>query len=82
MAGRIGGFGLDGVYVAFDWQQFRTVCGGEPFDQAHGWTCNCPHIGDVNGDGKDDLVGFGFDGVYIALSTGSGFGAVQMDKRL
>ena len=48
------------------------------FDRAHGWTVQdyVRTLGDVNGDGKDDLVGFGFDGVYIALSTGSGFGAV------
>ena len=38
--------------------------------------------GDVNDDGKDDIVGFLYDasgggggGVYVALSTGSGFAA-------
>ncbi len=30
--------------------------------------------GDINGDGKEDLVLFAQDGVYIALSDGSGFG--------
>jgi hypothetical protein len=34
-------------------------------------------VGDVNNDGRDDLIGFGQDGVYVALSTGSGFGAVS-----
>ncbi|MGH3657772.1 MAG: FG-GAP repeat domain-containing protein, partial [Micromonosporaceae bacterium] len=37
-----------------------------------------PRIGDVNGDGKDDIVTFtrGSAGdVYVALSTGNGFGA-------
>ncbi len=29
---------------------------------------------DVNGDGKKDIVAFGNDGVYVSLSTGSGFG--------
>ncbi|WP_051214099.1 phosphodiester glycosidase family protein [Maritalea myrionectae] len=30
---------------------------------------------DMNGDGKDDLVGFGNDGVYVAISTGTSFNA-------
>lgn len=30
-------------------------------------------ICDVNGDGKDDIVGFGQSYVYVSLSTGSGF---------
>ncbi|NQU44622.1 VCBS repeat-containing protein [bacterium] len=29
--------------------------------------------GDVNGDGRDDLIGFGNQGVLVALSTGRGF---------
>ena len=33
-------------------------------------------LGDVNGDGRDDIVGFKYgDGVYVALSTGSAFAA-------
>lgn len=39
-----------------------------------------PAVGDVNGDGKDDIVTFNRDAsadVYVALSTGSGFGASQ-----
>lgn len=32
---------------------------------------------DVNGDGLQDIVAFGDHGVWIALSTGSGFGALQ-----
>ncbi|WP_027344377.1 N-acetylmuramoyl-L-alanine amidase [Hamadaea tsunoensis] len=37
-----------------------------------------PAVGDVNGDGKDDIITFTHDGlgdVYVALSTGTGFGA-------
>ena len=30
-------------------------------------------MADVNGDGKDDMVGFGTDGIYVSLSTGTGF---------
>jgi hypothetical protein len=32
-------------------------------------------LGDVNGDRKQDIVGFGRDGVWLALSTGIGFAA-------
>jgi len=31
-------------------------------------------MSDVNGDGKADIVGFGNNGVYVGLSSGSGFG--------
>jgi hypothetical protein len=34
-------------------------------------------VGDINGNNMTDLVGFGLDGVYIALSTGSGFSPVS-----
>jgi hypothetical protein len=34
-------------------------------------------LADVNGDGKKDLVGFGSAGVWLALSTGSKFGAAH-----
>ncbi|MEZ4629314.1 MAG: VCBS repeat-containing protein [Deinococcales bacterium] len=30
-------------------------------------------LGDVNGDGKEDIVAFGSDAVYLSFSTGSGF---------
>ena len=33
------------------------------------------YVEDVNGDGKKDVVAFGNDGVYVSLSTGSGFTA-------
>jgi len=29
---------------------------------------NVRTVGDVSGDGKDDLVGFGLDGVYVATA--------------
>src|SRR5690606_22291765 len=34
--------------------------------------------GDVDGDGLDDLVGFGEQGVVVALSTGSRFGEPEV----
>jgi C1A family cysteine protease len=45
---------------------------------AGGWTSFDKYprsVADVNGDGKADIVGFGNNGVYVALSTGSGFDA-------
>ncbi len=39
-----------------------------------------PSVGDVNGDGRDDIITFTRDrlaDVHVALSTGSGFGASQ-----
>ena len=35
-------------------------------------------MADVNGDGKADIVGFGSSGVWVSLSTGSGFAARTM----
>jgi hypothetical protein len=47
-----------------------------------GWTSdNAFHreVADVNGDGFDDLLGFGVAGTWVALSTGDGsFGAPQL----
>src|SRR5438045_4027296 len=41
-----------------------------------GWTGENPRmLADVNGDGKQDLVGFGYDGVWLATSTGTQFNA-------
>jgi len=43
-----------------------------------GWTSYNTYpraVADVNNDGRADLVGFGSKGVYVSLSTGSGFGA-------
>jgi FG-GAP-like repeat len=75
------GFGLDGVYVALsNGSGFGSISKWtSAFDLAHGWTVSdyVRTVGDVNGDGKDDLVGFGLDGVYIARSTGSGFSAIS-----
>ena len=40
------------------------------------WGANHPRtLGDVNGDGKADVIGFADDGVYVALSDGVAFSA-------
>lgn len=72
-------FGNDGVYV--------SLSTGSSFTAPSRWVANYSHnngrwnvakhlrlLGDINGDGKKDVVGFGDAGVYVSLSTGSSFG--------
>jgi len=75
------GFGANGVYVSLStgtsfgapvrWiAGFGTRCGG--------WASQDQYprlVADVNGDGKADVVGFGAQGTYVSLSTGSAFAA-------
>jgi Ca2+-binding RTX toxin-like protein len=74
-------FGTDGVYVALATSgglvapAVRTFNGFGTSDAAGGWSNdNLYHreLADVNGDGRADIVGFGSNGVYIALATGGG----------
>jgi hypothetical protein len=68
------GFGYNGVWVALS----DGVDGFAPITM---WTTNFNYsgegwrvemhprmTGDVNGDGKADLVGFGYNGVWVALA--------------
>jgi hypothetical protein len=73
------GFGAAGVYVsystgsAFTTPAFVLASYGTG---AGGWTNYNTYprkVGDVNGDGKADIIGFGAGGVYVSYSTGSGF---------
>src|SRR5262249_33488500 len=75
-------FGNDGVWLSlatpggFFTPPAFVVAG---FGENQGWTLD-KHIrttADVNGDGKQDIVGFGDDGVWVALSTGNGFSTPQ-----
>jgi hypothetical protein len=75
------GFGTHGVWVSMnlstdgDFSEPFFAVGDFGYDQ--GWR-NDKHVrttADVNGDTMQDLVGFGNDGVWIALSNGSGFEA-------
>jgi len=75
------GFGSRGTYVSLStgatftapalWiANYGTRCGG--------WASQDQYprfVADVDGDGKADVVGFGAKGVYVSLSTGSGFAA-------
>jgi hypothetical protein len=73
------GFGRDGVWIAlsqggsFAAPQFASA----DFGYNQGWRVgqHVRTLADVNGDGRADLVGFGTNGVRVALSTGSGFAA-------
>jgi hypothetical protein len=75
------GFGLDGVYVALsNGTSFDPISKWtSSFDLSHGWTVSgfVRTVGDVNNDGRDDLIGFGLDGVYVALSNGASFESVS-----
>ncbi|MCP5073042.1 MAG: VCBS repeat-containing protein [Rhodobacteraceae bacterium] len=80
------GFGDRGVLVSrsvfnprspgFVFEQPSKWVGGFGYS-AGGWRVD-KHprfMADVNGDGKDDVVGFGNSGVWVSLSTGTAFQA-------
>ena len=71
------GFGNDGVWVALGngdgtFQAPSFVVADLGYNQ--GWRVdqNPRFVVDITGDGKADLVGFGNDGVWVALSNGDG----------
>jgi hypothetical protein len=72
------GFGFAGTLVSLGNGDgtFRTATVGlADFGVQQGWTSdNSFHrtVADVNGDGKDDIIGFGFAGALVALSKGDG----------
>lgn len=70
-------FGNDGVYLALADGSggFRPNTLFRAFGSNDGWT-SALHVrttADLNNDGRADIVAFGYDGVYTALSTGEGF---------
>jgi len=75
------GFGNDGVYVATSTgSALRPATRwSTQFGAASGWDVRYhPRtLADVNGDGLPDVVGFAAGGVYVALGTGTSFGAMQ-----
>jgi hypothetical protein len=72
------GFGIAGTWVALA----NGLGGFDParlavrnFGQQQGWISDdqfARRLGDVNGDGYDDIVGFGIKGVLVSLADGQG----------
>jgi len=83
--GDIVGFGSTNVFVALGNNNgfLGTVASIAGFAQSGGWDNNDLYtrlMGDINGDGRSDIVGFGYDGVFISLSSGgSNFADVYAD---
>ncbi|MBK7535355.1 MAG: VCBS repeat-containing protein [Myxococcales bacterium] len=83
--GDVVGFGANGVIVATSTGSSLGAAstwfagfGSAP--SAGGWR-NDRHprlMGDVDGDGRADVVGIGGKGVYVALSNGSAFGPARL----
>jgi len=70
------GFGQDGVVVAYSTGTGFSAISIPVTDMGYnqGWRVN-KHprmLADVNGDGRQDLVGFGQGGVWVSLSTDTG----------
>ncbi|HRF76116.1 MAG TPA: T9SS type A sorting domain-containing protein [Chitinophagales bacterium] len=76
------GFKDDDVYVGISTgTSFVTSIWYEDnFCFNQGWDNNNDYriLADVNGDGKDDIVGFGYWGVQVALSTGTNFSQAEI----
>ncbi|MGQ1837995.1 FG-GAP repeat domain-containing protein [Kocuria turfanensis] len=66
------GFGSAGVHVAYgdDNVSVGPALASTSFGWAAGWDpARYPRLlGDVNGDGRDDVVGFGYSATYVELS--------------
>ena len=73
------GFGYAGVLVSLSTGTGfqRAALWVNDFGEASGWRVDTHEraTGDVNGDGRADIVGFGDGGVLVSLSTGTGFAA-------
>ncbi len=75
------GFDEGAVYVGFSkGDSFDVKKVLEAFCIKQTWTYqNLRLLGDVNGDGKADIVGFAHDAVYVSLSKGDSF---EMPKKM
>jgi hypothetical protein len=72
------GFGFSGVLVSFGSASgsfSATSVVVSNFGQTAGWTSNNAfhrELADVNGDGRDDILGFGFAGTLVSLARADG----------
>jgi hypothetical protein len=72
------GFGIAGTWIAFgraDGSFSDPIKGVSNFGAEQGWATQdgfARTVGDVNGDGKADLVGFGYGGTLVLLGNGDG----------
>jgi hypothetical protein len=75
------GFGDAGVYLALSegthFGPVSFVLADYGMDSSWRVDKHPRFLVDVNGDGKQDIVGFGDAGVYLALSEGTHFGPVS-----
>ncbi|CAM3255570.1 Repeat domain-containing protein [Paracoccus aminovorans] len=75
-------FGDNGVQVALSsgGRFAASAVWSAEFSGAAGWSVMRHErmLADANGDGRADIVGFGEDGVRVALSTGTGFAAAEL----
>lgn len=76
------GFGTAGILVSLaraDGTFASPTLALADYNAARGWSSNNLYpraIGDVNGDGRDDVIGFGSAGTYVSLALEDGtFGA-------
>lgn len=78
------GFGTRGTFVALGMAEggfTKTAFYLNNFGAVQGWIDNnrFPRIlADVNGDGMDDIIGFGARGVFVALAEPGSFGPARM----
>lgn len=80
------GFGQAGVYTSLATTRFGSPAYGttnlviSDFGYDQGWRVEEHErlLGDVDGDGRADIVAFGRDGVWLARSSGAGFEAPQL----
>jgi hypothetical protein len=75
------GFAPDGVYVSLSngngtfAAPVKELSSFGSSGSAGGWTSQNLYpreLGDLTGNGRDDIVSFGSDGVYVSLATGNG----------
>jgi hypothetical protein len=75
------GFGDAGVYLALssgnNFEAARFVVPAFGVNDAWRVEKHVRTLADINGDGRDDIVGFGGQGVWTALSNGTSFDSAQ-----